>query len=255
MRSLRVLNMPTELVYGLKPVLEALRGQRRAFELFVITDDQKDHRLEKVLALATERGIPVRRRQRADLAQLTGTDHHQGIALRMEPFSYAELEDVLASCHAAGQDGLLVVLDSIQDPHNLGAIIRTAACAGVQGVIIPKDKAAQVTATVEKVSAGAVETVPIVQVTNIAQTLERLKDEGFWMYGAAGEAGTSIYRQDFRGRVAIVIGGEGEGLRPLIKRQCDHLVAIPLVGGVASLNASVAAGIILFEVVRQRAAV
>ena len=243
--------MANDLVYGLKPVLEALRGKRRAFELFLV-EEKKDHRLDKVLALAEERGVAVRRRQRTDLAQLTGTDHHQGVALRMEPFAYTDLEDLLAMCREVGEQALLVVLDSIQDPHNLGAIIRTAACAGANGVIIPRDKAVGVTPTVEKVSAGAVETVPVVQVTNIAQTLELLKGEGFWLYGTAGEAGTSIYRQDFRGRVAFVIGSEGEGLRPLVRRHCDHLVAIPLAGGVESLNASVAAGVVLFEAVRQR---
>lgn len=245
--------MSNDLVYGLKPVLEALRGKRRAFELFVV-EEKKDNRLEKVLALAAERGIPVRRRQRHDLAQLTGSEHHQGVAVRMEPFAYTELEDLLAVCRDAGPNAMLLVLDSIQDPHNLGAIIRTAACAGATGVIIPRDKAVGVTPTVEKVSAGAVETVPVVQVTNIAQTLERLKEDGFWMYGMAGEAGTSIYRQDFRGKVAMVIGSEGEGLRPLVRRHCDHLVSIPLTGGVDSLNASVAAGVVLFEAVRQRMA-
>lgn len=243
--------MSVELVYGLKPVLEALRGKRRAFELFVV-EEGKDHRLEKILALAAELKIPVRRRQRADLAKLTGSDHHQGIAVSMEPFAYADFDDLLAICRDAGPNTMVLVLDSIQDPHNLGAIIRTAACAGVNGVIIPRDKAVGVTSTVEKVSAGAVETVPVVQVTNIAQTLERLKEEGFWTYGTAGEAGTSIYRQDFAGKIAIVIGSEGEGLRPLVRRHCDHLVSIPLAGGVASLNASVAAGVVLFEALRQR---
>lgn len=243
--------MKDERIYGLKPVQEALRGKRQAFELFV-AEERHDPRLEKLLAQATQAGVPIRRRQRQDLARMAGTEHHQGVVLSLEPFAYTEIEDLLARQAESDGEGFLVVLDNIQDPHNLGAIIRSAACAGVQGVIIPKDKAVQVTPSVEKVSAGAVETVPVVRVTNIAQTLELLKHHGYWIYGAAGEAAENIYRVNFTGNIAIVIGGEGEGLRPLVRKQCDGLLNIPMPGGVASLNASVAAGVIMFEVVRQR---
>ncbi len=144
------------------------------------------------------------------------------------------------------------MLDGIQDPHNLGALIRTAACAGCDGVIIPKDRAAGVTPTVEKASAGAVETIPVALVTNVAQTLQILKDGGYWVYGLAGEAGQSLYDVDFSGKVALLVGNEGEGIRPLVRKQCDVVLSIPLHGGVASLNASVAGGIALFEAARRR---
>ncbi|GFE58682.1 23S rRNA (guanosine(2251)-2'-O)-methyltransferase RlmB [Geobacter sp. AOG1] len=239
--------MNDELIYGMNPVLEALRGSRRAFELFVAVG-ANDRRLEKLLKLAAEKGVPVRQRDKRDIARLCGTEHHQGVALRVEGFAYADLTDLLVT----GTNGLVLVLDGIQDPHNLGALIRTAACAGANGVIIPKDRAAAVTPTVEKSSAGAVETIPIVQVTNIAQTLAELKEAGFWIYGAVGEAAEPVYRQDMTGNVVLVIGSEGEGLRPLVRKMCDLLVAIPLQGGVSSLNASVAGGVLMFEVVRQR---
>ena len=243
--------MKDELVYGINPVLEALRGDRRAFELFV-AGPGSDKRFEKLLKLAAEKGVPVRQREKSDIARLCGTDFHQGVALRVEPFPYADLADILERWRRSGENGLLLVLDGVQDPHNLGALIRTAACAGAHGVIIPKDRAAGMTAVVEKASAGAVETIPVVRVANIAQTLEDLKREGFWIYGALGEAPESVYRQDFTGNVALVIGGEGEGIRLLVRKKCDVLVAIPLKGGVNSLNASVAGGVLLFEVVRQR---
>jgi 23S rRNA (guanosine2251-2'-O)-methyltransferase len=162
------------------------------------------------------------------------------------------MEDILKKWRGSGESGLVVVLDGVQDPRNLGALIRSAACAGAHGVIIPRDRAVGVTAIVEKASAGAVETVPIAQVANIAQTLEELKKDGFWIYGAEGTSAASLYEQDFRGNTAVVIGGEGEGIRPLVQKKCDYLVSIPIKGGVNSLNASVAGGVMLFEIVRQR---
>ena len=243
--------MKDEIIYGLNPILEALRGKRRAFELF-IAGGGPDRRFEKLLLLAKEKGVAVRQREKGDISRLCGTEHHQGVALRIEAFAYADLEDILESQRNSGEVGLVVVLDGVQDPRNLGAIIRSAACAGVHGVIIPRDRAVGVTATVEKASAGVVETIPVAQVANIAQTLEELKKEGFWIYGAMGGSATSLYDQDFSGNTVVVIGGEGEGIRPLVRKKCDHLIAIPIKGGINSLNASVAAGVILFEIVRQR---
>ncbi|HTP64237.1 MAG TPA: 23S rRNA (guanosine(2251)-2'-O)-methyltransferase RlmB [Geobacteraceae bacterium] len=243
--------MKDEIIYGINPVVEALRGRRRAFELFV-TGKESDRRFDKLLLLAKEKGVPVRQREKGDITRLCGTEHHQGAALRLEAFAYAALADILERRSGSGAPGLIVILDGVQDPHNLGAIIRSAACAGAHGVIIPRDRAVGITATVEKASAGAVETVPVAQVANIAQTLEELKKEGFWIYGAEGGASDSLYDQDFRGDTAVVIGGEGEGIRPLVRKKCDYLVSIPIRGGVSSLNASVAAGVVLFEIVRQR---
>jgi 23S rRNA (guanosine2251-2'-O)-methyltransferase len=240
-----------EIIYGLNPVLEALRGSRRAFELFVAAGGN-DRRLEKLLRLAADQGVPVRQRDKRDIGRICGSEHHQGVALRIEAFVYAELPDILGKCSVSATNGLLLVLDGIQDPHNLGALIRSAACAGAHGVIIPRDRAVGVTATVEKASAGATETIPVAQVTNVAQALDELKSAGFWLFGADGESPLAIFDQDLTGAVALVIGSEGEGIRPLVKKKCDFLVSIPLHGGVNSLNASVAGGILLFETVRQR---
>ena len=243
--------MKEDILYGINPVREALRGNRKAFELFVQTGGT-DQRIAKLATLAEEKGIAVRRRERADLERLAGNPHHQGVVLKVAPFVYAELEDFLAN-HQESEAGLfLLVLDGIQDPQNLGALIRSAACAGVQGVIIPKDRACGMTPVVEKASAGAVETIPVIQVTNLVQTLERLKQAGCWTFGLAGEANKNIYQADYRGNLALVVGSEGEGIRPLVRKHCDLLLAIPHYGGISSLNASVAGGIVLFEAARQR---
>jgi len=243
--------MSEEIICGINPVKEALRGTRKIFELF-IADGTADQRVGKLAELAGEKNIPVRRRSKVDITRLAGTDHHQGVALRIESFSYAELEDILAAWKERGGASIVVVLDGIQDPHNLGALIRSAASAGAECVVIPRDRAAGVTATAEKVAAGAAETIPIAQVTNIAVTLDQLKDAGFWIYGADEKSGHSLYSQKLTGNIALVIGGEGEGIRPLVRKKCDVVFSIPLAGGVGSLNASVAGGIALFEAVRQR---
>lgn len=243
--------MKEEIIYGLNPVIEALRSDRRAFELFV-AEGSGDKRMEKVLKLASDKGVPVRIRDKRDIARICGSDFNQGVALKAEPFAYSDLNDILARCRASEHGGLLLILDGVQDPHNLGALIRTAACSGAHGVVIPKDRAAHITPAVEKASAGAVGTIPVAQVVNIAQTIEELKKEGFWVFGAVAESRSTVYDQDFTGNVVIVIGSEGEGIRPLVLKKCDVLFSIPLLGGVSSLNASVAGGVVLFEIVRQR---
>lgn len=243
--------MSEEVIYGVNPVKEALRGSRKMFELFV-AEGATDQRVDKLLKLATEVGVPVRRRKKVDLNRICASDHHQGVALRLESFAYTDLEDVLDRVVDAEKGALMVVLDGIQDPHNLGALIRTAACAGAAAVIIPKDRAVGVTAVAEKVAAGACETIPVVQVTNLAATLEQLKEKGFWIYGADEKSNTFLYQQKLLGNIAFVIGSEGEGIRPLVRKKCDVVFAIPLPGGVSSLNASVAGGVVLFEAVRQR---
>ena len=243
--------MKDEILFGINPVREALRGNRKAFELFVQTGGT-DQRIAKLATVAEEQGLPVRRRDRADLERLAGNPHHQGVVLRVAPFVYAELEGFLDNQLKTNATLFVLILDGIQDPQNLGALIRTAACAGVQGIVIPKDRACGVTPVVEKASAGAVETVPIIQVTNLVKSLERLKQSGCWVFGLTGEAGTTIYQQDYAGNLVVVIGSEGEGIRPLVRKHCDGLLAIPQYGGVSSLNASVAGGIVLFEAARQR---
>ncbi|MEI6214819.1 MAG: 23S rRNA (guanosine(2251)-2'-O)-methyltransferase RlmB [Desulfuromonadales bacterium] len=241
--------MKGELIFGVNPVKESLQGKRGAFNLYV-QSNASDHRVEKVIRLAENRGVPVHRREKADLTRMCASSHHQGIALEVEPFVYADFNDLLAESGQPESANLLLVLDGIQDPHNLGALIRSAACAGAQAVVIPKDRACGVTAAAEKASAGAVETIPVVMVTNVAQALEELKRGGFWVYGLEGTSGTSLYDVTFSGNVVLVVGGEAEGIRPLVRKQCDVLMSIPRYGGVSSLNASVAGGIALFEVAR-----
>ncbi|MBI5485191.1 MAG: 23S rRNA (guanosine(2251)-2'-O)-methyltransferase RlmB [Deltaproteobacteria bacterium] len=242
--------MKGELIFGVNPVKESLRSTRGAFNLYVQTN-ATDHRVESIIKLAEGRGVAVHRREKIDLTKMCASSHHQGIALEVEPYRYADLDVLLASVADSGKPGFLLVLDGILDPHNLGALIRSAACAGVDGVVIPKDRACGVTAAAEKASAGAVETIPVVQVTNIAQTLEILKKVGYWVYGLAGEASDSLFDTKFSGSIALVIGGEGEGIRPLVCKQCDVMMSIPQYGGVSSLNASVAGGIAMFEVARK----
>lgn len=242
--------MKGELIFGVNPVKESLQGARGAFNLYVQIS-ATDHRVEKIIRLAEERGVAVHRRDKVDLTKMCASSHHQGIALEVEPFRYSDFDDLMTSVGESGIAGFILVLDAIQDPHNLGALIRSAACAGVNGVIIPKDRACGVTAAAEKTSAGAVETVPVAMVTNIAHTLESLKKCGYWVYGLDGAARQSVYGTDFSGNVVLVVGGEGEGIRPLVRKQCDVVMSIPQYGGVSSLNASVAGGIALFEIARK----
>jgi 23S rRNA (guanosine2251-2'-O)-methyltransferase len=242
--------MKGELIFGVNPVRESLQGTRGAFNLYVQIS-ASDHRVEKIIRLAEERGVAVHRRDKVDLTKMCASSHHQGIALEVEPFRYTDFDDLLVSISQSGSAGFILVLDAIQDPHNLGALIRSAACAGVDGVVIPKDRACGITAAAEKTSAGAVETVPVAMVTNIVQTLEALKKLGYWVYGLDGAARQPVYGTDFSGNVVLVVGGEGEGIRPLVRKQCDVVMSIPQFGGVSSLNASVAGGIALFEIARK----
>jgi 23S rRNA (guanosine2251-2'-O)-methyltransferase len=242
-----------DLVYGINPVREALRGERRRPLELLAQRDSHPPRLEALLREAVAAGVPVQRRQRQELDRLTGHSNHQGVVLRVEPFAYAESEELLERWRSSGQNAFFLLLDGITDPHNLGAILRSADAAGCHGVFVPKDRSCPVTAVVEKTAAGALAHLPLCQVTNLARTLEELKREGVWAYGLAGEeSAEELYRTDLTGNLALVVGSEGAGLRPNVRRHCDGLLAIPMGGGVPSLNASVAAAVALFEVVRQR---
>ena len=242
----------TDLIYGIHAVRESLLGQqRKPLELFLLKGP--GGRLEEVARAAATAGVPVRLRDRPDLDRLAGTSHHQGAVLRVEPFAYQDLEDLLGRWRNSGERAFFLLLDGITDPHNLGAILRSAEAAGCHGVVVPKDRSCPITPVVDKASAGALAHLPLAQVTNLARTLEELKREGVWIYGLAGDDGaTPLYGVDFCGDVALVLGSEGEGLRPNVRRHCDGLAALPMAGAVSSLNASVAAGVALFEVVRQR---
>ena len=244
--------MNPDFLYGVHPVREGLSGRRQPLELFVVEGPLND-RLHKLLKLAEERGVPVRRRRKADLDRLAGQPHHQGVVLSIEPFSYADLDDLLALWRNAARPALFLLLDGITDPHNFGAILRNADAAGCFGVIVAKDRSCPVTGVVDKTSAGAVEHLPVCQVTNLGRAIEELKAAGIWVYGLCGEVATkALYREDLTGHIALVIGAEGEGLRPLTRKLCDGLLSIPMSGHVASLNAASASAVALFEVVRQR---
>jgi len=178
---------------------------------------------------------------------------HQGVVAQAAPYVYAEVEDLLAAAAAKDEDPFLIILDEIEDPHNLGSILRTADCTGVHGVIIPKRRSAQVNATVSKTSAGAAEYVPVARVTNLAQTMEKLKEAGVWIAGTDVRAEGEIYDTDvFKGPLALVVGNEGEGMGRLVREKCDVLIKLPMQGRINSLNASVAAGVVMYEVLRQR---
>lgn len=242
----------SDFLYGFHPVREGLRGRRQPLELFV-AEGPVSERLRKLLDLAAERGVPVRRRQKHDLDRLAGQPHHQGVVLSIEPFTYSDLDELLAAWRNSARPAFFLLLDGVTDPHNFGAILRNADAAGCHGVIVPKDRSCPVTNVVDKASAGAAEHLPICQVTNLARAIEQLKAAGVWVYGLSGDAGGKpVYAEDLTGNVALVIGAEGEGLRQLTRKQCDGLLAIPLAGRVASLNAASASAVALFEVVRQR---
>lgn len=236
-----------DLIWGIHPVLELVKHRPQQIEqIFCL---KKNDRLAEIIALAGSMGVPVRH-GRLPQALSSGTNH-QGVAARIKPYSTIRLDRLLAQARNFPAP-LLLALDSIQDPHNLGAIIRSAAAAGVTGIILPRDRSVSLSGTVVKSSAGALAFVDVCQVTNLANTLDILKKQGFWIYGAAARAARSIYNTDFSGAICLVIGGEKKGIQPLVEKHCDFLVSVPLAGVVESLNASVAAGVILFEVVRQR---
>ncbi|MFO7709141.1 MAG: 23S rRNA (guanosine(2251)-2'-O)-methyltransferase RlmB [Desulfobacterales bacterium] len=245
--------MKTEVLYGIHPVAEALRaGRRRIFELW-IAPGRHLPRVAAVRQAADARGLPVREIPVAQLASLAGTESHQGVAARVSTFTGEELSAVIRPPGGAGPD-LILALDLVQDPHNLGAILRTALCAGVQAVIVPKDRSAPPTPAVSRISAGALEHTRLVQVTNLVRGLELAKEGRLWVVGLDPGARRSIFSLDGSLPLALVVGGEGKGVRPLVRKSCDILVAIPQAGPLDSLNASVAAAVALYEIVRQRRA-
>lgn len=241
-----------DLVYGINPVREGLQSsRRRPLELFLLRGS-KGGRLAELSRLADHHGVPVQIRDRQDLDRLAGHSHHQGALLRLEPFPFEDLGQLLEQWRRSNRPGFFLLLDGITDPHNLGALLRSADAAGCHGVILPKDRAAPITGVVDKSSAGALEHIPLCRVTNLARTIDELKKEGIWVYGLAGEGSESIYQTDLTGDIALVVGGEGSGLRLNVQRHCDSLLTIPMGGHVSSLNASVAGGVAMFEVLRQR---
>ncbi|MBA3442923.1 MAG: 23S rRNA (guanosine(2251)-2'-O)-methyltransferase RlmB [Pyrinomonadaceae bacterium] len=243
---------------GVGPVLEALRAGNRPVERLTIAEGTHESRLRELLQLAHAAGVPVRRATRFELDRLAAGVQHQGVVASIAAARYRdadELLDELAARIGTEHPPLAIVLDGVEDPRNLGAIIRTAECAGAHGIFIPERRAVGLTETVAKTAAGALEYVPVARVANVARLIEQLKERGIWTVGTDAEATTNHTAWDWTGPSAVFLGNEGEGLRRLVRERCDCLVRIPLHGHVESLNVSVAAGVILFEAVRQRTAV
>lgn len=242
----------SEKIYGRKPVLEVLRSGMRAVSRVYLMQGSRDGILNQIEAHAKAKGIPLGLETRHRMDTMAGSDHHQGVIAVVEDYKYADLQDLLDKAKDKNEPPFILLLDEIEDPHNLGAILRSADAAGVHGVVIPKNRAAEVNATVLKVSAGAADHVPTVKVTNINDTIRNLKEANVWVVGTDMEATKNFYDYDYRQPVALVIGNEGKGLRRLVRENCDELVKIPMAGKMSSLNASVAAALLLFEVTRQR---
>ncbi len=242
-----------DYLYGVNPVAEALAGAGRQPQELLLAGNNRQQRLTQLRRQAAEEQIPVRQVSRHELDRLVGHDRHQGVLLWLKPFQYLSLQELLRRWIELGNDAFFLLLDGITDPHNFGALIRSAEGAGCQGVIVARDRACPVTPVVEKAAAGALAHLPLCQVTNLARTLSELKKAGVWCYGLAGEtAAQDIFSSSLRGHIALVVGTEGSGLRPNIRHHCDGLLSIPMGGQLTSLNASVAAGVALFEIVRQR---
>nr|WP_074461548.1 23S rRNA (guanosine(2251)-2'-O)-methyltransferase RlmB [Butyrivibrio hungatei] len=244
-------NFESRIIEGRNAVLEAFRAGKTIDRLFVL-DGCKDGPVQTIMREAKKHKdtvVSFVKKERLD--QLSETGKHQGVIAYAASYEYAEVEDILAKAAAKNEDPFVIILDGIEDPHNLGAIIRTANLAGAHGVIIPKHRAVGLTATVAKASAGAINYTPVAKVTNIVKTIEELKEKGLW-FACADMGGTEMYKLNLKGPIGIVIGNEGSGVSRLVKENCDMIASIPMKGDIDSLNASVAAGVLAFEVVRQR---
>ncbi len=239
------------IIEGRNAVIEALRAGSSIDKIY-IARGETDKTLGHIASTAREAGVVVVEADRRKLDFMSRTHAHQGVIAVASVREYASVEDIFARAEAAGEAPLIVVCDEISDPHNLGAIIRTAECAGAHGVIIPKRRSAGLTSVVAKTSAGAVSYMPVARVANISALLKDLKKAGVWVFGAAAEGTTPLYEADFKGAAAIVIGSEGDGMGRLVREQCDFIVSIPMRGKISSLNASAAAAILLYEAVRRR---
>lgn len=242
-----------ELIYGLHAVTAVLENGGRVHALWML-DSRHDDRLTKIASLAEKAGVKILRVPRAELDRITDGARHQGVAAQAEGAELRDEGGLMPLLDRLEEPPFLLVLDGVQDPHNLGACLRSANAAGVHAVIAPRDRSAGLTPVARKVSSGAAEATPFFQVTNLARTLRELKERNIWFVGLAGEADQSLYELDLKGPIAIVMGAEGEGMRRLTKEHCDFLAKIPMAGQVESLNVSVATGVSLFEALRQRRA-
>ena len=238
-------------IEGRNSVLELLESGKDVNKIFV-TRGEKHGSINKILGIAKERKIIVVEKDKKQMDEMAQEENYQGVIAIVPPFEYVEISDILEVAKERNEDPFVIVLDGIEDPHNLGSIIRTAETAGVHGVIIPKRRAASVNSTVNKASAGAVEHMKIARVTNISDAIEELKQAGLWVCGTAVDTNKYYYNQDLTGPIAIVIGNEGKGIGEKVKKNCDFLVKIPMKGKIQSLNASVSTGIVVYESVKQR---
>lgn len=238
------------LIVGRNAVMQALESDR-TIDSVTVAEGQRGGQAAKIIEICREKRIPVKYADSRKLDKLCGGAAHQGVAAFAAAHDYAELDDIFNLAQSRGESPFIVICDGLEDPHNLGAILRTAEAAGVHGVIIPKRNSVTLNYTVAKTSAGAIEYVPVVKVTNIAGTIDTLKDRGVWVFGADME-GTPWTELDFTGSAALVIGSEGRGLSKLVREKCDFIASLPMKGKINSLNASVAAGILMFEASRQR---
>jgi 23S rRNA (guanosine2251-2'-O)-methyltransferase len=240
------------VLYGIHPVAEVLAAGRRSIHRLYHAAITGEPRLKGIMKMAAARGIPVETVPQPQLTQICGHSRHQGIGVETDPFPWSSLKGVLGQNPRAGSHPFLLAVDGITDPHNLGALLRTALCAGVDGVLLPRRQSCGPTPTVSKVSAGALEHTEMVPVTNLVRILDQLKAKGFWIAGLDRTGSQILYTTDFRVPLVLVVGGEGKGIRPLVRTHCDYLVTIPQLGPLNSLNASVAGALAMYEVLRQR---
>lgn len=240
-----------DIIEGRNSVIELLESSKDINKIY-IQNGERHGSINKIIAMAKERRIVITEVEKSKLDFMSKTKNHQGVIATVPPFNYVQVEDILEDARQKGEDAFVLILDGIEDPHNLGSIIRTAETAGVHGIIIPKRRSVSVNSTVVKVSAGAAMHMKVARVNNITETIKKLKDNGLWIIGTDGEAKTVFYNQDLKGDIAIVIGSEGFGMSRLVKENIDIAVTIPMKGKINSLNASVAAGIVMYEALKQR---
>ncbi|QUN37731.1 23S rRNA (guanosine(2251)-2'-O)-methyltransferase RlmB [Clostridium beijerinckii] len=240
-----------DIVIGRNAVIEALRGER-TIETLYISNSKLEGSIKTIVGLAKENKILIKEVDKRKLDSMCGGEVHQGVIAKVTPYKYSEVSDILDLAEKRGEAPFIVILDEVEDPHNLGSIVRTAELFGVHGIILPKRRSASVSTTVYKSSVGAIEHVKIAKVTNLNSTIEELKEKGIWIYGADIRAEEYSYQVDFGGPCAVIIGNEGRGISKLTVEKCDKLIKIPMVGKINSLNASVAGGIIMYEVLKGR---
>lgn len=239
------------LLYGRNTVIELLKSDSRTIEKLIISNGEKKGSIIKIEGLAKEKNIKIKYKDKIYLDEISNGENHQGVIAYTSPYKYKSIEDIFKSAEEKGETPFIIILDNIEDSHNFGAIIRTAESAGVHGIIIPKRRSVSVNSFTAKSSVGAIEYVNIVKVSNINNTIKELKQRGVWIYGA-DMTGDNYYKTNLKGSIALVIGNEGKGISRLVKENCDGLIKIDMNGNINSLNASVAAGILIYEIVRQR---